>query len=147
MTSGNTAAQINTQELLLILQEAEAVDPLLNDLSEQMNAPAFHDQLSQYMEERNLSASKLGEITMLSRSFVYQLCSGDRVPGRDIVLRLALALELTVSETQQFLRLAQRGTLYPRVQRDAILIFCLNRKKGLCETDELLTSHGELSLL
>lgn len=145
MASEKTATQLSTQELLLMLQEAEAVDPLLDDLSEQMNAPAFQDQ--QYMEDRDLSVSKLGKITLLSRSFMYQLCSGDRAPGRDIALRLALGLELTAGETRQFLHLAQRGTLYPRVQRDAILTFCLNREKGICETDEMPTGHGERSLL
>lgn len=147
MTSENTARRIDTQDLLLILQEAEAVDPLLDALSSQLNPLSFPAQLHLYMEERGLTVSKLSEIAMLSRSFTYQLCSGDRVPGRDIVLRLALALVLTVDETQQLLRAAQKGVLYPRVRRDAIIIFCLNRKKGIYEADELLTSHGETSLL
>lgn len=147
MTSENTANRVSTQELLLILQEAETVDPLLDELSPQLSAATFPDQMFRYMEERGLTVSKLSEMAMLSRSFMYQLCSGDRAPGRDIVLRLALVLELTVDETQQLLRTAQKGILYPRVRRDAIVIFCLNRKKGVCEADELLTSHGEPSLL
>lgn len=147
MTSENAASQISTQELLLILQEAEKLNPLLDDLSSQLNVPAFHDQLSLYMEERGLTVSKLSQASMLSRSFMYQLCSGERTPGRDIVLRLALVLELGVSEAQQLLRIAQKGILYPRVRRDAIIVFCLNQKKGIYETDELLTSHNELPLL
>lgn len=147
MTSENTASRISTQELLRILQEAEELNPLLDDLSPQLNVPAFHDQLSLYMEERGLTVSKFSQASMLSRSFMYQLCSGERTPGRDIVLRLALVLELGVSEAQRLLRIAQKGTLYPRVRRDAIFIFCLSRKKGIYETDELLTSHNELPLL
>lgn len=147
MTPENTANQISTQELLLILQEAEKLNPTLNDLSPQLNAPTFHAQLSLHMEERGITASRLSETAMLSRSFTYQLCSGERAPGRDIVLRLALVLKLAVSEAQQLLRIAQKGILYPRVRRDAIIIFCLNRKKGIYEADELLTSHNELPLL
>lgn len=147
MTPENTAKQISTQNLLLILQEAEAIDPLLNDLSPQLDPPSFAAQLRIHMEERGITASRLSETAMLSRSFTYQLCSGERAPGRDIVLRLALVLELAVSEAQQLLRIAQKGALYPRVRRDAIIIFCLNRKKGIYEADELLTSHNELPLL
>lgn len=147
MTSENAASRISTQDLLLILQEAEALDPLLNDLSPQLNVPAFHIQLSLYMEERGFTVAKFSEAAVLSRSFMYQLCSGERAPGRDIVLRLALVLKLTVTEAQQLLRIAQKGILYPRVRRDAIIIFCLNRKKGIYEADELLASHGETSLL
>ena len=147
MTTEQTEGRITTQELLFTLQEAEEVDPLLDRLSPQMEAPTFPQQLFQYMEERGLTVTRLSELAMLSRSFTYQLCSGDRAPGRDIVLRLALVLELSVDETQRLLRTAQKGALYPHVRRDAVLIFCLNRSRGLCEADELLTSHGEPSLL
>ena len=51
-----------------------------------------------------LNAAQLGERSQLSRSFLYQLCSGQRVPGRDIVLRLALVLELSVDQAQSLLR-------------------------------------------
>ena len=146
MTSEETMSRITTQELLMILQEAEAVEPLLDGLASQMDAPAFSEQLFQYMEERGLTVTKLSELAMLSRSFMYQLCSGIS-SGRDIVLRLALVLELGVAEAQNLLRSAQKGALYPRVRRDAILIFCLNRKKGLAEADELLSVHGESALL
>ena len=66
-----------------------------------------------------------------------------RAPGRDIVLRLALVLALTPEETQRLLRAAQRGALYPRVRRDAAVIFCLNRGLSLLEADDLLRSLGE----
>ena len=141
MTTEQTEGRITTQELLFTLQEAEEVDPLLDRLSPQMEAPTFPQQLFQYMEERGLTVTRLSELAMLSRSFMYQLCSGDRAPGRDIVLRLALVLELSVDETQRLLRTAQKGALYPRVRRDAVLIFCLNRSRGLCGTLERL--HGQ----
>lgn len=147
MTSENAPKRLSTRDLLLILQEAEAIDPLLDDLSPQLNPPSFSERLLLHMEERGLSIAQLSEAAMLSRSFTYQLCSGTRTPGRDIILRIALALELTVDEAQRLLRAAQRGALYPRVRRDAIIIFCLNRKKGVCEADEILTGHGELPLL
>lgn len=147
MKSEQTAGRVNTQELLLTLQEAEAIEHLLDEFSEQMNPPSFSSRLMAYMEERGLTVSRLSETAMLSRSFTYQLCSGERAPGRDIVLRLAIVLGLTVDEVQQLLRAAQKGILYPRVRRDAIIIFCLSHKKEIYETDELLTSHGETPLL
>lgn len=147
MISEKTESRISTQELLLMIQEAEDVESLLDELSPQMSLPAFSAQMLQYMEERGLTVSRLSEAAVLSRSFTYQLCSGERTPGRDIVLRLALALELTVDETQQLLRIARKGCLYPRVRRDAIIIFCLSHKKGIYKTDELLTGRGETSLL
>ncbi len=147
MTSENTTDRVSTQELLFMLQEAEALSPVLEELSGEMNAPDFHSLLTELMDQRGIGAPRLSEMALLSRSFTYQLCGGERAPGRDIVLRLALVLKLSVKETQRLLQAAQRGQLYPRVRRDAIVIFCLSRKKGLYEANELLVAHDELSLV
>ncbi len=132
-----------TQELLLLLERAEELPPMLEELAPQLDAPPFPICLARLLEQRSMSAARMGELALLSRSFAYQLCSGVRAPGRDIVLRLALVLALTPEETQRLLRAAQRGALYPRVRRDAAVIFCLNRGLSLLEADDLLRSLGE----
>ncbi len=136
-----------TQELLLLLERAEELPAALEELSLQMDAPSFPACLAQLLEEKGISVPRLGELALLSRSFTYQLCSGVRAPGRDIVLRLALVLGQPLDETQRLLRTAQRGALYPRVRRDAIVIFCLGRGLGLPDADELLRSLGEAPLV
>ncbi len=145
--SAQELQRLCTQELLLLLERAEELPPVLEELSPQLDAPAFPTCLARLLEEKGMSVSRLGELALLSRSFTYQLCSGVRAPGRDIILRLALVLELTLDETQRLLRTAQRGALYPRVRRDAIIIFCLNRGLGLPDADELLRSLGEAPLV
>ena len=41
---------------------------------------------------------------------------------------------------------ADRSPLYPKLRRDAIILYCLNRRKTLAETQELLQSM-ELTIL
>jgi hypothetical protein len=55
-------------------------------------------------------------------------------------------MQLTVDETQRLLKIAQRGELYPRVKRDAAIIFCIQNKLTLYEMDDLLESVGESAL-
>lgn len=136
-----------TQELETILSQAKDLPPVLDRLDADMNAPTFPVYLARLMEERGISPQQLSELSLLSRSFTYQLCSGTRAPSREIVLRLAIVLGLEVEEAQRLLRVAQRGALYPRVRRDAILIFCLSHRCGLYDADDLLTCHDELPLL
>lgn len=143
----STGAHRNTDRLMEILENTAQLPPILEELAEEFNAPSFCEQLSAYMDRQQLNAARLSELALMSRSFTYQICNGERQPSRDIVLRLALVLGLSVEETQRLLRLAQKGVLYPRIRRDAILIFALKDGIDLLATNELLIAHGEMPLV
>ena len=145
--AGGKALRRDTDELLGILEQSRNLTSALKTLDGDMETPAFTQCLARYMEERGLNAAQLSDAALLSRSFTYQLCSGERRPSRDIILRLALVLELSVAETQALLRTAQRGALYPRVMRDAVIIFALQNKMGVMATDEQLLSQGLAGIL
>lgn len=60
---------------------------------------------------------------LLSRSFSYQIFSGERIPKRDAILWIAIALCLDISETRLLLCLMFGGDLYPKIKRDSVIIF------------------------
>ena len=68
------------------------------------------------------------------------------MPGRDILLRTALVVQLSLKDTQRLLAVGGCGALYPKVRRDAAVIFALNQKMTLLETEELISSLPERSL-
>ena len=136
-----------TGDLLLLLEKEPEFEPILENYGGSFDALTFDQYLNVLLSARSITAARLSELALLSRAFSYQLCSGVRLPGRDIVLRLAVVLELTTDETQRLLRSAQRGALYPKVRRDAAVIFALNQKMNLFDTDELLRSLHEEPLL
>ena len=137
----------STEELLRIETQGRSLTGTLKALSKDLQPRSFAEELAVFMECRGLNPARLAEKALLSRSFVYQLCGGQRAPGRDIILRLALVLGLSVDETQALLRSAQRGALYPRVRRDAVIVFALSRHMSLHDTDEQLILAGETPLL
>ncbi len=139
--------RVNTQELMKLLRHEQAEETLAQYPFEKSGTPMFCTQLSAHLERAGMTLSALGEATLLSRSFVYQVGSGMRVPSRDIVLRIALVLELDVEQTQHLLATARRGALYPRIHRDAILVYCLERRLGLMKAEDMLKAEGEESLL
>lgn len=102
--------------------------------------------LQALLEQVGLSASEWMAAADISRSYGYQILRGERVPGRDILLRTALSLHLSLKETQRLLTIGGCGALYPKVRRDAAIIFALNQSMTLLETEELLTSLPERSL-
>ncbi len=137
----------DTQKILHIIEEMPTVENAIKELSSYDKAKTFPVALFDFLQERGMTIPDLCEASLLSRSFTYQLCEGTRAPGRDIVLRLSIVLGLTYDEAQYLLRSAQRGALYPKVRRDAVIIYALSKHMSLSETNEALLSLGEESLL
>lgn len=140
-------SKISTENLFLILENEKDITENWESVSEHMDVLPFHKYLEKLISERNISTPEVGVKALLSRSFTYQIFSGDRVPSRDIILRIALALNISLDETQRLLKLADRGALYPKIKRDAVIIYGINNKSGLYKTDETLISLGQEPLL
>lgn len=115
-------------------------------LKQEQKAPSCAQFLRDMLESRKMSASEWITGASISKTYGYQILRGDRTPGRDILLRTALALQLSLKETQRLLAVGGCGALYPKIRRDAAVIFALNQKMTLLETEELLSSLTERSL-
>ena len=53
---------------------------------------------------------------------------------------------LTTDDCQEALRISGRSALYPKVQRDALLIYGIENRYTVDETNQLLSAHGEDTL-
>ena len=111
-----------------------------------MEVPALTEHLRQLCADRGLVPERVIRAASIDRTYGHQIFNGTRRPSRDKVLQLAFGLGVGVEETQRLLRLADRSPLYPKLRRDAIILYCLNRRKTLAETQELLQSM-ELTIL
>lgn len=115
-------------------------------LDQPLTAPSCAQALRDLLDRADVSASDWIAAADISRSYGYQILRGERIPGRDILLRTALAVRLSVEETQRLLTLGGCAVLYPRIRRDAAVIFALNQSLSLLETESLLSSLPERSL-
>lgn len=107
----------------------------------------FEEYLNELMKKHQITAGQLIIRTCLSKPFVYQVLKGERVPGRDVILRISLALGADMDETQHLLMRAGKGILYPKVKRDAAILCCIETGKSLADTNLFLEEHGEKGLL
>lgn len=129
-----------------MVQSAD-VNAALSEHPEDFSVNSFSEHLKELLHQQGVSPVELEKRALLSHTFTYQLLRGERIPCRDIVLRIAVAIHLNIDQTQRLLRLAQRGALYPRVTRDAVLLFALQNRMDLIDTDELLLSARQASLV
>lgn len=147
MEKADKTDRLTTEKLWKMVEESKNICDDWSEMSSHMNSLSFHEQLFQLAKQRGINAAQVGKKALLSRSFSYQIFSGERIPKRDIILRIAIVLRLDISETQRLLCLASRGSLYPKIKRDSIIIFCLKNNYDIYKTDEILISLGQQSLL
>ena len=101
------------------------------------SAPSCSQSIQEFLTRAGMSPSAWIEAADISRSYGYQILRGERV---------ALALKLSLKETQRLLAISGCGALYPKVRRDAAVIFALNQGMSLLEAENLLSSLPERGL-
>ncbi len=134
-----------------------STDDLLNELKRSPTAQTFCDHhqdesidLATYLN-RSLDRKHLKRIDVIhaagnNETYGYQIFSGSRHPNRDRLICLALALSYTLKETQRLLTFAGTSELYCRINRDAVIIFCIMHHLTPQATNEYLYRLGEATL-
>ena len=93
------------------------------------------------MKRHGFSATDVIKESRFERSYFYHLLSGHKKnPSRNTVIRIAFCIHATLDETQQLLRLASTGMLYPKILRDAALIYAIEKNYSMQEANHLLLS-------
>ncbi len=144
---GNDTLPKKTEELLQELSTVADMKEYLSGNAEEFITKDFFTYLEEYTAARGYDKSEVARLSGLDRFYVYEIYRGRKVPASDKIVCLALALELTLEETQHLLMTASRPVLYAKKKRDSILIFAINNKKTVVETNALLYEAGEALLL
>ena len=138
---------LKTADLLWLLRENGDFTQALKHGEHAINNPSLVMQLLQHQIESGLSIAQIADTALLSQSFAYQIFSGIRNPGRNTLICIACVMHLPLSSVQRLLTLSQKGELYPRVRRDAAIIFAIEHNYSLLQVEDLLQKAGEASIL
>ncbi|MCI8489649.1 MAG: XRE family transcriptional regulator [Lachnospiraceae bacterium] len=131
-----------TEELLKTLQKTAEIDSFLLEEDENFKTLPLHLYLDKVFAKSEITRSQCIRNSGLDRTYCYQIFSGQKLPSRDKVLALCFGLALGFEKTQLLLKSTGYPPLYPRNKRDSILIFALQRKHSILETNELLQDLG-----
>ncbi len=105
-------------------------------------AGCFDALLAQY----GVTAAEAVRRADLDPDFGRQILRGTRGTRRDNYIRLAIGIGLTFQDTQSFLSCLGISPLYALRQRDAAVIFCIQNRYDLMDTQLMLDAHGMLPL-
>ncbi len=135
-------AEETTSTMLRRLMKTTDIKRFIEQNDQRMSAPSFTEYLADCCERTGMLPDHIIRRTDIDRTYGHQLFNGTRTPSRDKVLQLALGFGFGVEDTQRLLRAARKSELYPKLRRDAAIIFCLNRKKTVTETQAVLYDLG-----
>ncbi|PWL78289.1 MAG: transcriptional regulator [Coriobacteriia bacterium] len=130
-----------TEELLAELLASPSIEGFLDENA--INEVTLSEYLQQLLDKKGLKRAEVIRKANLNATFGYQVFTGARGAGRDTILQLVFAMELTLREANRLLQAAGVNGLYCKNRRDGIIIFCIEHSYSLQETDEELYRFGE----
>ena len=130
--------------------EEPLTEELLDELLSASDPQTFFESyevrertLSDYLRELIERADAIHR-SGLNETYGYQLFEGQRAnPSRDKVLQLVFGMGLTLKEAGRLMKIAGVSPLYCKNRRDAIIIFCVNKRLSLQTANEELFRFGE----
>lgn len=131
-----------TSTMLRRLMKTSDIKRFIEQNDDRLTAPSFTEYLADCCKKSGMLPDHIIKRTDIDRTYGHQLFNGTRAPSRDKVLQLAFGFGFGVEDTQRLLRAARKSELYPKLRRDAAIIFCLNRKKTVMETQDILDELG-----
>lgn len=134
-----------TEDLLKRLLESATLEDYLEQ--EDPVDRQLVDYLAELLADRGIKRSQVVQESGVNGTVVYDVFSGKCKPGRDNAIMLAFGLRCSLRETQRLLRLAGVSELWPKVRRDAIIIWCIDHKMNREKCDDELWQLGEKTLL
>ena len=135
------AEEALTEQFLNQLLEADSLKSALE--ADGFVDRTFCEYAHALLDEKGLVRADVVRKARLNSTYGWQVFEGQRNPGRNTVLRIALAMGLSLRETNRLLAASNNAQLYSKNRRDAIIIFCIDHGKTLEETDDALYEFGE----
>ena len=98
--------------------------------------------LCELLDKKGLKRSDVVVRTGLDKAYVYQIFAGQKKPSRDKLITIAFGMKLNEKETHHMLHLSGHRELWPKDERDALLLFAIQRGMSLEQVHSELEHYG-----
>ena len=118
----------------------EELDRYLNEIKDK-----YPNDLSSYIKailaQKNMSIADMQKKSGIDRTYIYQIMDGSKHPGRDKIIAIAIACEMSLPECQRALEISQEGILYAKSRRDSLVVYAINKKMSIMELNSILEEY------
>ncbi|MCD7752922.1 MAG: hypothetical protein LUI10_14510 [Lachnospiraceae bacterium] len=141
-------AQKSTDALDQVLKrlDTEDIDDYLDTYADDLvlEEHPFSSYMRKLIKRNGLTQRTVFERAEIPDRYGYRLLTQEKnTKQRDYILRLCIASQLSLKETQRALKLYGMSELYSKFPRDAVLMIALNKEiYDIARVNALLTEHG-----
>lgn len=136
----------STDDLRQELMESPDLEQYLAENDAFFSSKDAAAMLNQLFKKCGLSKAALAKRSGMSDIYLHQIFSGRRNPSRSRLLCLCIGLGASLEETQELLKLCGLAQLYPKLRRDAIIIYGLTHRLSLFSINDSLFFSDEETL-
>lgn len=136
--AGQDMKKARTSTLLRRLFKAPNLEGFIENNTDAIQMPPFHTYISELCQVIDQVPECVIKQSSIERTYGHQLFNGTRRPSRDKVIQLAFGFGLDVDGTQELLKIAQKNPLYPRIKRDAAILYCINHHTSVMDAQDIL---------
>lgn len=136
--------QKDTDKLLELLRKSGSIDSYLKENVDFLLDCTLKEYLGALIQNKKLTVAQISRDADLSDRYCYQFLSpsNPRNPSREVLLCLCIGMHMNLDETQTALKIAKYAPLYPKDERDSIILFGIEKKQSLVEINTALYDHG-----
>lgn len=113
-----------------------------NENKQYLIKETLSEMLEQLLAKKGLKKSAVIKAAEMSEVYGYQIFSGLRVPEREKLLCLAIAMKLNIDELQTLLKTAGYSPLYVKLPFDSIVLYGVCKSMSVVEINEILYEYG-----
>ena len=136
----------STDELLTELKACEDFTRYYRENRDERAETDLAAALEALLTKKGLQKKDVVRSSNLSEVYAYQILDGKRRPKREKLLCLAIAMKLTLDETQKLLKTTGYAPLYPRNGSDCAIIYGICQGMDVVRINDLLYDLGEDTL-
>lgn len=138
--------ETRTSDLKQELMNSPSLEKYLSEHQDSFKLEGTSRLISRLIDERGMSKANVARESGMSEIYLYQILSGRRSPSRNRLICLCFGLSVGVDGAQELLRLSGAAQLYPRIRRDAIIIYGLSHNMTLFDVNDKLFEQNEETL-
>ena len=134
-----------TDDLMKQLNTTVSDEHMLSDYLkniERYEGSSFHEYFGILMKRHGKTRPEVVKASHIERTFAEHMIGGSKKITRNNLLALCIACGCTFPEVDKCLKLSGNSALYSKKQRDAIIIYSINRGLSVRETNEILYENN-----
>jgi len=133
---------ISSDDLDKKIKASRSFSEFWNQIKKRIVRQPLSEYLCDLLDEKGLKRSDVVVRTGLDKAYVYQIFAGKKHPSRDKLITIAFGMKLNEEETQRMLNLSEHRELWPKDERDALLLFAIQRGMSLEDVHTELERYG-----